>query len=228
VGVEEVFQTSTDVGLDKLAVIHLNDSKGALGKHLDRHEHIGEGAIGPRRYERYSQSSTTARLAVHPRNARRRNHDRDELADCARVADRHDEDTVEQYNFSLARRCPDNQLGMCRHDSSFFWLQECWRALKRLTSGSIIFRDDVAFAVAKCVQLVLGEDDEGCGERRGLMISTMRGKAYLRWSEITDYYWKGKKCQYLAVHLEAKEKHMFLTTPYRITQNYRNLSPNKL
>ena len=34
------------VGLDKLAVIHLNDSKGAAGKHLDRHEHISLGAIG--------------------------------------------------------------------------------------------------------------------------------------------------------------------------------------
>jgi len=34
------------VGLDKLAVIHLNDSKGATGKHLDRHEHIGQGTIG--------------------------------------------------------------------------------------------------------------------------------------------------------------------------------------
>ena len=34
------------VGLDKLCVVHLNDSKGAAGKHLDRHEHIGEGTIG--------------------------------------------------------------------------------------------------------------------------------------------------------------------------------------
>ncbi len=34
------------VGLKNLGVVHLNDSKGALGKHLDRHEHIGEGEIG--------------------------------------------------------------------------------------------------------------------------------------------------------------------------------------
>jgi deoxyribonuclease-4 len=46
-GVEEVFANfDRIVGLDKLAIVHLNDSKGALGKHLDRHEHIGEGAIG--------------------------------------------------------------------------------------------------------------------------------------------------------------------------------------
>jgi deoxyribonuclease IV len=34
------------VGLERVAVIHLNDSKGECGKHLDRHEHIGEGNIG--------------------------------------------------------------------------------------------------------------------------------------------------------------------------------------
>jgi deoxyribonuclease-4 len=34
------------IGLEHLKVIHLNDSKGAFGKHLDRHEHIGEGQIG--------------------------------------------------------------------------------------------------------------------------------------------------------------------------------------
>jgi deoxyribonuclease-4 len=35
------------VGWDHVRVIHLNDSKGALGSHLDRHENIGEGWIGP-------------------------------------------------------------------------------------------------------------------------------------------------------------------------------------
>ncbi len=34
------------IGLKKLAVVHLNDAKGELGRHLDRHEHIGEGSIG--------------------------------------------------------------------------------------------------------------------------------------------------------------------------------------
>lgn len=34
------------VGFKELAVIHLNDSKGECGKHLDRHEHIGQGKIG--------------------------------------------------------------------------------------------------------------------------------------------------------------------------------------
>jgi deoxyribonuclease IV len=35
------------VNLDNLLAFHLNDSKGDLGKHLDRHEHIGQGLIGP-------------------------------------------------------------------------------------------------------------------------------------------------------------------------------------
>ena len=34
------------VGARHLRVLHLNDSKGTLGSHLDRHENIGEGCIG--------------------------------------------------------------------------------------------------------------------------------------------------------------------------------------
>jgi len=33
-------------GLDHLRVVHLNDSKGALGSRIDRHEHIGKGQVG--------------------------------------------------------------------------------------------------------------------------------------------------------------------------------------
>lgn len=36
------------VGLRHLRVLHLNDSKGALGSRLDRHENIGKGRIGRR------------------------------------------------------------------------------------------------------------------------------------------------------------------------------------
>jgi deoxyribonuclease-4 len=36
------------IGLKKLSAIHLNDSKGGLGSHIDRHEHIGKGKIGLR------------------------------------------------------------------------------------------------------------------------------------------------------------------------------------
>jgi len=35
------------VGLDRLALIHLNDSKSERGSRNDRHEHVGAGRIGP-------------------------------------------------------------------------------------------------------------------------------------------------------------------------------------
>ena len=34
------------IGLERLKVIHANDSKSPLGSHIDRHWHIGEGYIG--------------------------------------------------------------------------------------------------------------------------------------------------------------------------------------
>ncbi|MGQ9780646.1 MAG: deoxyribonuclease IV [Nitrososphaeria archaeon] len=34
------------IGLDRLKMVHANDSKGDLNSHLDRHEHIGSGKIG--------------------------------------------------------------------------------------------------------------------------------------------------------------------------------------
>jgi deoxyribonuclease-4 len=47
----EAFQATMDaldasVGLARLKFFHLNDAKKGLGSHLDRHEHIGQGAIG--------------------------------------------------------------------------------------------------------------------------------------------------------------------------------------
>jgi len=40
------------VGLDRLAVVHANDAKGARGSRLDRHEHIGKGQIGREGFRR--------------------------------------------------------------------------------------------------------------------------------------------------------------------------------
>ncbi len=34
------------IGLDRLRLVHLNDSRGGLGSKLDRHQHIGLGEIG--------------------------------------------------------------------------------------------------------------------------------------------------------------------------------------
>jgi deoxyribonuclease-4 len=41
-----VEELDSRLGLDRLAIIHLNDSKTALGSHLDRHQHLGAGEIG--------------------------------------------------------------------------------------------------------------------------------------------------------------------------------------
>ncbi|HIC96650.1 TPA: deoxyribonuclease IV [Candidatus Bipolaricaulota bacterium] len=47
-----------EVGLDRLFLVHLNDSRHPLGSHKDRHEHIGEGEIG---------LSGFANIVNHPR-----------------------------------------------------------------------------------------------------------------------------------------------------------------
>jgi deoxyribonuclease-4 len=43
---ETVKQFDNSIGLNHLKMIHLNDTKGDLGSHLDRHEHIGMGYLG--------------------------------------------------------------------------------------------------------------------------------------------------------------------------------------
>lgn len=43
---ETLEQFDHSVGLDRLKLLHLNDSRGTLGSRLDRHEHIGLGEIG--------------------------------------------------------------------------------------------------------------------------------------------------------------------------------------
>ena len=35
------------IGLDRLTLVHLNDSRSELGSRADRHEHVGAGRIGP-------------------------------------------------------------------------------------------------------------------------------------------------------------------------------------
>ncbi|MDR7434438.1 MAG: deoxyribonuclease IV [Armatimonadota bacterium] len=46
-GVEAMLEAFDEtVGLDRLKLFHLNDSRAPLGSHRDRHENIGEGEIG--------------------------------------------------------------------------------------------------------------------------------------------------------------------------------------
>ena len=48
------------IGLDRLAMVHLNDTRSGLGSRTDRHEHIGAGQIG---------EAGLRRLLIQPRLA---------------------------------------------------------------------------------------------------------------------------------------------------------------
>lgn len=39
------------IGLDRLAMLHVNDSKASLGSRLDRHQHVAAGGIGERGFQ---------------------------------------------------------------------------------------------------------------------------------------------------------------------------------
>jgi len=57
-GLESALQDiDRTVGMARVAVIHMNDSKTALGSRVDRHEHIGKGKIGAQAF---------ARILTHP------------------------------------------------------------------------------------------------------------------------------------------------------------------
>ncbi len=57
-GYKKTFDMFADVvGLDRLKAMHVNDSKGALGSHLDRHEDIGKGRIGVEGFRNFMSDS---------------------------------------------------------------------------------------------------------------------------------------------------------------------------
>ncbi len=47
-----VLEADRLLGMDNVRVIHANDSKGAVGSHIDRHRNIGEGYIGMEGFRR--------------------------------------------------------------------------------------------------------------------------------------------------------------------------------
>ncbi len=51
------------IGLDRLFLIHLNDSKKCLGSHVDRHEHIGKGEIGTGCFQAYYERQAAGRYS---------------------------------------------------------------------------------------------------------------------------------------------------------------------
>ncbi len=52
------------VGLDRLLVFHLNDSKKPCGSRVDRHEHIGKGCLGIEPFRRLLNDSRFAHLPM--------------------------------------------------------------------------------------------------------------------------------------------------------------------
>lgn len=51
-GIENtLYEFDETIGIGRLKVVHLNDSKGKLGSRLDRHEHIGLGEIGEKGFQ---------------------------------------------------------------------------------------------------------------------------------------------------------------------------------
>jgi len=54
---ETIRRFDETIGFEKLRLIHLNDSRGGLGSHIDRHEHIGLGKIGEEGFRAILKSS---------------------------------------------------------------------------------------------------------------------------------------------------------------------------
>jgi deoxyribonuclease-4 len=51
------------IGIDRLRMMHLNDSKAPLASRRDRHELIGEGAIGEGAFRNIMNDPRLARIA---------------------------------------------------------------------------------------------------------------------------------------------------------------------
>jgi len=63
-GYEETIQLINDsFGTQRVRVWHCNDAKAARGSKLDRHEHIGEGTIGPAAFRRLLHDTRFAQAA---------------------------------------------------------------------------------------------------------------------------------------------------------------------
>ena len=64
---EDVYQKTIEdfdriIGLKRLAVIHINDSKKGLGSRVDRHENIGKGMIGIKAFELIMKDKRLAKI----------------------------------------------------------------------------------------------------------------------------------------------------------------------
>jgi len=64
-GYRSTFEAFTRlIGLDRLYLFHLNDSRKPCGSRVDRHEHIGKGCLGPAPFRRLLSDPRFARLPM--------------------------------------------------------------------------------------------------------------------------------------------------------------------
>jgi deoxyribonuclease-4 len=64
-GIDQLLsEINMHVGLDKLKLIHLNDSKKAVGSRVDRHEHIGDGFIGMNGFRKLLSDKRISRVPL--------------------------------------------------------------------------------------------------------------------------------------------------------------------
>ncbi len=72
----------TIIGLSKIKVIHMNDSKKELGSHVDRHEHIGKGKIKTTAFKLIMNDKKFAKVAKiieTPKSTEDLKHDKENL-----------------------------------------------------------------------------------------------------------------------------------------------------
>ena len=62
--------STAPIGLDRVRLVHVNDSKTPLGSRVDRHEHIGKGKIGLEAFRPHPESSAASRAARSLRKLR--------------------------------------------------------------------------------------------------------------------------------------------------------------
>jgi deoxyribonuclease IV len=64
-GYRQTFERFADlIGLERLKVFHLNDSKNHFGSRVDRHQHIGRGYLGLRPFSRLLNDARFARVPM--------------------------------------------------------------------------------------------------------------------------------------------------------------------
>lgn len=52
-------------GIERVSALHLNDSKKGCGSRVDRHEHIGQGTIGPEGFKRWLKNKSLRAIPMY-------------------------------------------------------------------------------------------------------------------------------------------------------------------